>query len=152
MDSTAISADGVRKAFGGPPVLDGFDLEVRAGTVCALLGPNGAGKTTAVRILTTLLRPDGGRVEVAGVDVAASATRGTAPDRAGRVSRPRSTSCWALGRTSCMFARLHHLDRRAARRRADELLAQFGLAGTGRRAGPRRSPAGCAAASTSPRG
>ena len=50
--------------------VDGFDLAVPSGTICGLLGPNGAGKTTAVRILTTLLRADGGRAEVAGFDVA----------------------------------------------------------------------------------
>jgi ABC-2 type transport system ATP-binding protein len=67
----AVLAQGLRKAYGKKAALDGFDLAVAEGTVCGLLGPNGAGKTTAVRILTTLLRPDGGRAEVAGFDVAA---------------------------------------------------------------------------------
>ena len=55
-------AEGLRKRYGAKPALDGFDLVVPTGTVCGLLGPNGAGKTTAVRVLCTLLRPDGGRV------------------------------------------------------------------------------------------
>src|SRR5687768_18411269 len=67
----AISASGVVKRFGNVPALDGIDLTVPAGTVFGLLGPNGAGKTTAVRILTTILRPDRGRAVVAGHDVMA---------------------------------------------------------------------------------
>jgi len=62
-----IRAAGLVKRFGEVTALDGLDLAVAEGTVLALLGPNGAGKTTAVRILTTLLRPDAGRAEVAGV-------------------------------------------------------------------------------------
>src|SRR5690606_41219804 len=65
-----IEARGLRKTYRGKTALDGFDLEVAEGTVCGLLGPNGAGKTTAVRILTTLLRADGGRASVAGHDAA----------------------------------------------------------------------------------
>src|SRR4051794_12670694 len=70
-----VSAEGLCKRYGDTAALDGLDLTVPAGTVPAgtvrgLLGPNGAGKTTTVRILTTLLRPDGGRATVAGFDVA----------------------------------------------------------------------------------
>jgi ABC-2 type transport system ATP-binding protein len=61
----AIVAEGLTKRYGTTQALDGFDLAVPAGTVCGLLGPNGAGKTTAVRILSTLLRFDGGRAAVA---------------------------------------------------------------------------------------
>src|SRR4051795_4582252 len=64
-----IEASGLTKAFGDHVVLDGLDLCVGAGEVFALLGPNGAGKTTTVRILTTLLKPDGGTARVAGHDV-----------------------------------------------------------------------------------
>ena len=67
--SEAIVVEGLVKRFGATTALAGVDLTVAEGTVLGLLGPNGAGKTTVVRILTTLLRPDGGRVEVAGVDV-----------------------------------------------------------------------------------
>src|SRR5215813_13827372 len=66
----AIWAEGLVKRFGETVALDGVDLTVRTGTVLGLLGPNGAGKTTAVRILATLLRPDGGRATVGGHDVA----------------------------------------------------------------------------------
>ena len=64
-----IEVEGLTKAFGDTRVLDGIDLQVQAGEVLALLGPNGAGKTTTVRILATLLAPDGGTARVAGHDV-----------------------------------------------------------------------------------
>ena len=70
MTSSAIAVSGLRKAYGDKTVLDGIDLDVRAGTVFALLGPNGAGKTTTVNLLTTLLKADGGTARVAGHDVA----------------------------------------------------------------------------------
>src|ERR1700746_1846888 len=69
MRNSAIAASGLRKAFRDKTVLDGIDLDVRAGTVFSLLGPNGAGKTTTVNVLTTLIKADGGTVRVAGHDV-----------------------------------------------------------------------------------
>jgi ABC-2 type transport system ATP-binding protein len=68
--TSAITATGLRKSFGGKIVLDGIDLEVGAGTTFSLLGPNGAGKTTTVQIMSTLVHADGGEVRVAGRDVA----------------------------------------------------------------------------------
>jgi ABC-2 type transport system ATP-binding protein len=73
MRNSAITASGLRKAFGDKIVLDGIDLDVREGTVFSLLGPNGAGKTTMVNVLTTLMKADGGTVRVAGHDIATEA-------------------------------------------------------------------------------
>ncbi|PWU47513.1 ABC transporter [Micromonospora globispora] len=73
MTTSAISASGLRKAYKDKVVLDGIDLDVRAGTVFSLLGPNGAGKTTTVNVLTTLMQADGGTVRVAGHDIATQA-------------------------------------------------------------------------------
>ncbi|MBF6229439.1 ATP-binding cassette domain-containing protein [Nocardia abscessus] len=73
MRNSAIAVSGLRKAYGDKIVLDGIDLDVRAGTVFSLLGPNGAGKTTTVNVLTTLAKADGGSVHVAGHDVATEA-------------------------------------------------------------------------------
>ncbi len=72
----AVVVDSLVKTFkGGVRALDGVSFEIPAGTVLGLLGPNGAGKTTAVRVLTTLLRPDSGRAVVAGIDVLANPAR-----------------------------------------------------------------------------
>lgn len=73
MTTSAIAVSGLRKAFKDKVVLDGIDLEVRAGTIFSLLGPNGAGKTTTVNVLTTLLQADGGTVRVAGYDAGSDA-------------------------------------------------------------------------------
>src|ERR1700751_5657505 len=70
MTSSVIAVSGLRKAYGDKAVLDGIDLDVRAGTVFSLLGPNGAGKTTTGNLLTTLLRTDSGTALVAGHDIA----------------------------------------------------------------------------------
>jgi ABC-2 type transport system ATP-binding protein len=68
MTTSAIEAEGLVKTFGKVRALDGVDMVAREGTVFGLLGPNGAGKTTAIRILSTLLRPDAGRASVGGFD------------------------------------------------------------------------------------
>src|SRR6266702_1909475 len=126
----AVIAEGVTKRFGKVLALDGVDLRVGEGTVHGLLGPNGAGKTTAVRILTTLLRADSGRAEVAGWDVARRPDEVRA--RIGMVGRSAAVDEVLSGRQNLvMFARLYHLGVRAARARADDLLEQFGLAETG---------------------
>ncbi|MGW1996296.1 ATP-binding cassette domain-containing protein [Embleya sp. NPDC001921] len=129
----AISAEGVTKAYGAERALDGFDLEVPVGTVHGLLGPNGAGKTTAVRILTTLLASDGGRVEVAGLDVTRDAARVRA--RIGLLGQHVALDEMLGGRQNLeMFGRLHHLGARAARVRAGELLERFALTDVAARA------------------
>ena len=79
MSEPAVEARGLRKAFGKVQALDGLSLSVPTGSVFGLLGPNGAGKTTIVRMLSTLLRPDGGRALVAGLEGVAGAPRRGAP-------------------------------------------------------------------------
>ncbi|WP_033321682.1 daunorubicin resistance protein DrrA family ABC transporter ATP-binding protein [Streptomyces yerevanensis] len=129
----AIVVEGVRKRYGDKAALDGLDLAVRSGTVHGLLGPNGAGKTTAVRVLTTLLRPDEGRAEVAGYDVVREA--GRVRRRIGLLGQHAALDEELGGRQNLeMFGRLYHLGARHARVRADELLERFGLADTGRKA------------------
>ncbi|MFE6861221.1 ATP-binding cassette domain-containing protein [Nocardia sp. NPDC057668] len=132
-DNPAIFVEGLRKRYGGKQALDGLDLTVRAGTVQAVLGPNGAGKTTAVRIMSTLLRPEQGRVEVAGVDVRAHPE--IARTRIGLLGQHAAVDEELGGRQNLeMFGRLYHLGARRAGVRADELLARFGLADTGSKA------------------
>jgi ABC-2 type transport system ATP-binding protein len=124
--SPAIEAVGLRKRYGDQDALAGVDLAVAPGTVCGLLGPNGAGKTTAVRILTTLLRPDGGSARVAGHDVVAE---GGAVRRAiGVVGQATSVDEVLTGQQNLeLFGRLSHLSVGSAKRRAAELLERFGL-------------------------
>ena len=128
-----IVVEGVRKRYGDKAALDGLDLAVSRGTVHGLLGPNGAGKTTTVRVLTTLLRPDEGRVEVAGCDVIREP--GRVRHRIGLLGQHAALDEELGGRQNLeMFGRLYHLGARHARVRADELLERFGLTDTGRKA------------------
>ncbi|MEV5890775.1 ATP-binding cassette domain-containing protein [Nonomuraea fuscirosea] len=131
----AIVARGLTKSYGATPVLSGIDLTVPTGSLVALLGPNGSGKTTTVRILTTLLAPDGGTATVAGHDVT---REGVAVRRAiGLTSQQATVDDLLSGRENLeLFAGLNHLGGRRARARAQELLERFGLAGAaGRLAG-----------------
>ncbi|MFI0981319.1 ATP-binding cassette domain-containing protein [Streptomyces sp. NPDC021093] len=129
----AIVVEGVRKKYGDKQALDGLDLTVRSGTVQAVLGPNGAGKTTAVRIMSTLLRPEEGRVEVAGIDVRTRAVE--VRSRIGLLGQHAAVDEELSGRQNLeMFGRLYHLGARRAGTRADELLTRFGLADTGKKA------------------
>ncbi|WP_371660625.1 ATP-binding cassette domain-containing protein [Streptomyces sp. NBC_00280] len=133
MADAAITVEGAHKKYGGKEALSGLDLLVARGTVHGVLGPNGAGKTTLVRILSTLLRPDGGRVEVAGHDVLTEAREVRC--RIGLLGQHAALDEELSGRQNLeMFGRLHHLGARHARVRAVELLDRFGLADTGRKA------------------
>ncbi|MFD7529812.1 ATP-binding cassette domain-containing protein [Streptomyces sp. NPDC059849] len=129
----AIVVEGLRKKYGDKQALDGLDLTVRAGTVQGILGPNGAGKTTAVRIMSTLLRPEEGRVEVAGIDARTRADE--VRSRIGLLGQNAAVDEELSGYQNLeMFGRLYHLGARRAGARADELLARFGLADTGNKA------------------
>ncbi|MFI6602076.1 ATP-binding cassette domain-containing protein [Nonomuraea sp. NPDC050536] len=122
----AVSAQALRKTYGKKTALDGVDVEVAAGTVFGLLGPNGAGKTTTVRILTTLLRPDGGRAEVAGFDVMKNPEK--VRQAIGLVGQHAAVDEVLTGRQNLeLFGRLYHLRAKRAAARATELLDQFGL-------------------------
>jgi ABC-2 type transport system ATP-binding protein len=122
-----IEVRGLRKSFGDKVVLDGIDLDVEQGTVFALLGPNGAGKTTAVRILSTLLNPDGGTVRIGGFDPVRQA--GQVRSVIGVTGQFSAVDNLLTGTENLMLiADLHHLERRPARRKVDELLGRFELA------------------------
>ena len=131
-DQLAIEATGLTKAYGGTQVLGGVDLRVAPGSVFSLLGPNGAGKTTMVRILSTLLRPDGGRARVAGFDI--TAQRHLVRRRISLTGQYVALDELQTGAENLrMMARLSGLRGAAARRRAGELLARFGLEDAARR-------------------
>ncbi|MFC6090341.1 ATP-binding cassette domain-containing protein [Saccharothrix lopnurensis] len=121
-----VEVTGLKKAYGSTAVLDGVDLEVVEGSIFALLGPNGAGKTTAVRILSTLTRPDAGRLRVAGFDVVRE------PVEVRRVisltGQYAAVDAEQTGRENLVLVgRLRRLGRAGARARADELLERFDL-------------------------
>jgi len=124
--TAAIRADGLVKNFGKTRALAGADLAADAGTVLGVLGPNGAGKTTAVRILTTLLLPDGGHAEVGGYDVVTDAHR--VRQLIGLTGQFASVDDGLTGTANLiMIGRLLGLSRGSARSRAAELLARFDL-------------------------
>jgi ABC-2 type transport system ATP-binding protein len=132
VSNVAVRASDLVKRFGSVTALDGVSFEVEKGTVTGLLGPNGAGKTTAVRILTTLLKPNAGQAQVAGFNVV------TQPDevrgRIGLSGQYAAIDEDLTGRENLeMVGMLFHMPRSVARERADELLARFDLAAAGDR-------------------
>ena len=122
----AIRAEGLRKRYAEVEALGGIDLAVPTGTVLGLLGPNGAGKTTTVRILTTLLPPDGGTATVAGYDVVRQAA--DVRRHIGLAGQHAAVDSRLSGRQNLkLIGVLHGLPRPAAKARADELLERFEL-------------------------
>jgi oleandomycin transport system ATP-binding protein len=127
MTTSAIEAEGLVRTFGSVRALDGIDMVAREGTVFGLLGPNGAGKTTAIRVLSTLIRPDAGRASVGGYDV----VRQPAEVRRliGLTGQYAAVDELLSGHENLfMLGRLLGLPSRDARARARELLAAFDLA------------------------
>ncbi|MFJ6446339.1 MULTISPECIES: ATP-binding cassette domain-containing protein [Streptomyces] len=123
----AIHAEGLVKTFGDVTALDGVDLDVPEGTVLGLLGPNGAGKTTAVRVLTTLLRPDSGTATVAGVDVLKHPNE--VRRSIGLSGQFAAVDEYLTGRENLqMVGQLYQMRSGAAKARAGELLERFHLA------------------------
>jgi ABC-2 type transport system ATP-binding protein len=130
--SDVIKASGLVKRYGSVTALDGLDLVVPGGTVLGLLGPNGAGKTTAVRILTTLLEPDSGSAEVAGIDVLTDP--GGVRERIGLSGQYAAVDEHLTGFENLdMVGRLYKLGREQARKRSRQLLEIFSLADAGDR-------------------
>ena len=128
----AVETSDLSKSYGDVRALRGVDLRVEPGSVFGLLGPNGAGKTTTVRILTTLIAPDGGSARVAGFDVVRDAAR--LRERIGLAGQYAAVDENLTGFENLeMVGRLYHLGARAARERARELLSAFDLGEAGGR-------------------
>ena len=127
MNENAISVEGLTKRFGEVVALEGIDFAVPAGSVLGLLGPNGAGKTTAVRILATVLAPDGGRAEILGRDVRRN------PEAVrlliGLAGQSAAVDPNLTGRENLrLIGRLTQLPGKLIEERAQEILERFGLA------------------------
>jgi len=127
-----VEATGLSKRFGATEALRGLDLSVERGTVLGVLGPNGAGKTTAVRILTTLLRADGGSARIDGIDVATAPRR--IRSRIGLTGQYAAVDERLTARENPeLVGRFFRMGRVGAARRADELLDRFSLTDAGDR-------------------
>jgi ABC-2 type transport system ATP-binding protein len=128
----AVIAEELQKHFGETHALRGVDLEVKEGSILGVLGPNGAGKTTAVRILSTLLKPDSGRAEVAGFDVLRQPNE--VRRRIGLTGQYAALDDVLTGRENLeMIGRLYHMPKNEVRRRATDLLERFNLIDAGDR-------------------
>jgi ABC-2 type transport system ATP-binding protein len=122
----AVLAEGLRKRFGETQALDGVDLRVERAKVVGLLGPNGAGKTTAVRVFTTLIRPDAGRAFIDGIDVLAEPMK--AKSRIGLTGQYAAVDERLTGQENLEHVgRLYHMPIARARDRGRELLERFDL-------------------------
>lgn len=121
-----VTARGLTKSFGETKALSGLDLDVERGSVLGVLGPNGAGKTTAVRVLSTLLRPDSGTALVQGIDVAAEPGRVRA--RIGVTGQYAAVDEALTARENLeLMGRFHRKPKSESKRRASELLERFEL-------------------------
>ena len=128
MSNTVVRIENLRKSYGPILALDGISLEVEEGKIFGLLGPNGAGKTTAVKILNTLVRPDGGRVEVDGIDVSRDPVK--VRRLIGYVPQELTVDPYLTGREHLYYyADLYHLSTAIRESRIRDLLALVGLAG-----------------------
>lgn len=133
IENDAIVIKNLTKSFKKLKVLEGINLTVKRGTMLALLGPNGAGKTTTVRILSTLLKPDGGEVFVNGFDVVHQADN--VRSTIGLTGQYAAIDEYLTGRENLvMMGRLYHLSVKDSVRRAEELLEQFDLKDAAERA------------------
>ena len=132
MPRAMIEAVGLHKSFGETHALAGLDFDAAEGTILCVLGPNGAGKTTAVRVLTTLTRPDAGHATVAGIDVMKDPAAVRA--KIGVAGQYAALDELLTGRENLqMVGRLYRLDGRTAQRRANELIEHFELSDAGDR-------------------
>src|SRR5687767_1467940 len=126
MAAAGVVVEGLEKRFGKFEALRGVNFEAAEGTVVGLLGPNGAGKTTTIRILSTLLRSDGGRASVAGYDVAREPQ--LVRSVIGLTGQFSAVDDDLTGRENLVLVgRLGRISRGGAQRRAGEMLEVFGL-------------------------
>src|SRR5215210_6619540 len=127
MSDHAIAVEGLEKSYGSVKALCGVDFAAPTGSILGLLGPNGAGKTTAVRILATLLRPDGGSATVAGFDLVKQAQQIRSIIGLSGQYAAVDENLTGLENLA-MFGRLYQLERAEANKRAAELIERFDLA------------------------
>jgi ABC-2 type transport system ATP-binding protein len=126
MTNAMIEAIGLHKSFGETHALAGLDFDAKEGTILCVLGPNGAGKTTAVRILTTLTRPDAGTAKVAGIDVQRHPAE--VRNKIGVAGQYAALDELLTGRENLeMVGRLYRVPPAVAKRRARELIEHFEL-------------------------